>query len=211
LWISGEDISAWEELYEETPYRVTLPTYPFEETKYWVERKRDLQKVSHLTETVTLTGLIDSHESTPDVEIYRKCLKRDEFYLQDHIVNGQIILPGVVYLEMARMAGTLASSHQDVVRLENIVWTQPIKILEETKDILLTLNSKEERHTYNICIGEKTVCSQGDIIYGTLKGVETEWMNIDKIQRNFHQKIERQSLYPLFEKAGFMYGESFKP
>ncbi|WP_440201282.1 SDR family NAD(P)-dependent oxidoreductase [Bacillus thuringiensis] len=170
-----------------------------------------MQKVSHLTETVTLTGLIDSHESTPDVEIYRKCLKRDEFYLQDHIVNGQIILPGVVYLEMARMAGTLASSHQDVVRLENIVWTQPIKILEETKDILLTLNSKEERHTYNICIGEKTVCSQGDIIYGTLKGVETEWMNIDKIQRNFHQKIERQSLYPLFEKAGFMYGESFKP
>ncbi|XKK15661.1 polyketide synthase dehydratase domain-containing protein [Bacillus sp. CB28A.1] len=158
-----------------------------------------------------LTSLIDSNESKLGEQRYKKLLRKNAFYLQDHIVNGQVILPGVVYLEMARMAGTLASSYQEVIGLQNIVWTQPIHLSGDTKDVSIVLHSKEERVIYNIYTEESTVCSQGDIIYGTLKDVEIEWVDINKIQRDFYQKIDRQNLYPLFEKAGFTYGESFKP
>ncbi|MDA1642431.1 polyketide synthase dehydratase domain-containing protein, partial [Bacillus cereus group sp. TH177-1LC] len=211
LWISGEDISAWEELYEETPYRVTLPTYPFEEKKYWIEPRKKIKETAALIGDYALTSLIDSNESTLEEQRYRKMLRKDAFYLQDHIVNGQVTLPGVVYLEMARMAGTLASPSQSVIGLQNIIWTQPIHLSEDKEEVSIELQSKDEQIFYNIYKEESTVCSQGNIIYGTLKDIATEWMDIDKIHRNFNQKIERQSLYPLFEKAGFMYGESFKP
>ncbi|XKK25018.1 SDR family NAD(P)-dependent oxidoreductase [Bacillus sp. CB62A.1] len=211
LWISGENISAWEKLYEKIPYRVTLPTYPFEEKKYWIERRNEVKEIAAPMRVHALTSLIDSNESKLGEQRYKKLLRKNAFYLQDHIVNGQVILPGVVYLEMARMAGTLASSYQEVIGLQNIVWTQPIHLSGDTKDVSIVLHSKEERVIYNIYTEESTVCSQGDIIYGTLKDVEIEWVDINKIQRDFYQKIDRQNLYPLFEKAGFTYGESFKP
>src|SRR5262249_38182584 len=52
----------------------------------------------------------------------------DEFFLDQHIVNGNKVLPGVAYLEMAR-AAVAASRDADgpgSVVLQDMVWLRPV-------------------------------------------------------------------------------------
>ncbi|MCX7293779.1 MAG: SDR family NAD(P)-dependent oxidoreductase, partial [Janthinobacterium sp.] len=53
-----------------------------------------------------------------------------EFFLCDHVVKGQKVLPGVAYLEMAREALVRAAGAQHApttgVRLRNVVWARPV-------------------------------------------------------------------------------------
>ena len=55
LWLAGKDIN-WESLHQnQTPYRIPLPTYPFERKRYWVERNYERsQIVSNKSETKSL-------------------------------------------------------------------------------------------------------------------------------------------------------------
>ena len=63
---------------------------------------------------------------------YTSIFSGDEFFLADHIVQGQKILTGVAYLEMARAAveqavGSLVEN-QSRIQLNNIIWTRPIVV-----------------------------------------------------------------------------------
>ncbi|MEM9274446.1 MAG: SDR family NAD(P)-dependent oxidoreductase [Cyanobacteria bacterium P01_F01_bin.143] len=55
LWLAGKDIN-WESLHQnQTPYRIPLPTYPFERKRYWVERDYEQsQIVENKSETKSL-------------------------------------------------------------------------------------------------------------------------------------------------------------
>jgi polyketide synthase PksN len=74
------------------------------------------------------------HENTSDLSEQRftATFTGQEPFLADHVVKGDRVLPGVVYLEMARaavaeaaaLAGNDAAGHTGVV-LENVVWSRP--------------------------------------------------------------------------------------
>ncbi|MWV45370.1 SDR family NAD(P)-dependent oxidoreductase [Paenibacillus sp. HJL G12] len=74
------------------------------------------------------------HENTSDLSEQRfsSVFSGDEFFLRDHVVNGQAVLPGAVYLEMARAALGLATTGRDSasagVRLTHIVWVRPLSV-----------------------------------------------------------------------------------
>ena len=45
--------------------------------------------------------------STLSSILFNKIFSKEEYYLKDHIVNKNNILPGVAYIEMARAAGAV--------------------------------------------------------------------------------------------------------
>jgi NAD(P)-dependent dehydrogenase (short-subunit alcohol dehydrogenase family) len=54
-----------------------------------------------------------------------------EFFLADHRIQGQRILPGVAYLEMARAAAALANGGLTTgMRLRDVVWIRPFVAVE---------------------------------------------------------------------------------
>src|SRR5690242_4850459 len=72
------------------------------------------------------------HENTSNLREQRFTTRFTgrEFFLSDHVVKGQAILPGVAYLEMARAALELAHTplNDAVLCLKNIVWLRPIVV-----------------------------------------------------------------------------------
>jgi len=87
----------------------------------------------------TLHPLLDTNVSTLKAQCFTKRLTGKEFYLSDHYVNQIPTLPGVVYIEMARAAGTLASPDQKVIALKNIVWAQPIQVKDRPQVVSVNL------------------------------------------------------------------------
>ncbi|NKB23495.1 MAG: PfaD family polyunsaturated fatty acid/polyketide biosynthesis protein [Kiritimatiellae bacterium] len=130
LWVKGVEID-WGLLYpDQKPKKVSLPTYPFKKESYWIRGNESA--VKPVKTGFTLHPLM--HENTSDVSELRfsSTFTGDEFFLTDHVVKGEKLLPGVAYLEMARAAveEVAGSTQKDQagIQLKHIVWVQPISV-----------------------------------------------------------------------------------
>ena len=107
LWVKGL-VFDWNRLYGDTkPRRISLPTYPFAKERYWVpesETKSGGSTTLAQPVAAVIHPLLQQNTSDLSEQRYQFNLYRSEFFLADHVVKGQRVLPGVAYLEMARAA-----------------------------------------------------------------------------------------------------------
>ncbi|HEX2925510.1 MAG TPA: amino acid adenylation domain-containing protein [Ruminiclostridium sp.] len=212
LWVKGKNIR-WSVFYEGLePQRISVPTYPFAREIYWVNRNTSMGNgAGHQGKVSALTALIDSNESTLEEQCFKKRLFKDEFFLKHHIVGGRIILPGVVYLEMMRMAGELASRKAAVVQIKNIVWGQPVIIEDDYKDIFIKLYPSDNAVEFQVVSvngdNENVIHSNGSLVYGTM---EKKQVDLEELKGRFMHAIQGDELYKAFPAAGFDYGPTFK-
>ncbi len=129
LWVKGL-VFEWNKLYGESkPKRISLPTYPFARERYWIKEDKGIVKESEGLVHKHINPLLHQNTSTLEEERFTSTFTGEEFFLNDHKVNGEKLLPGVVYLEMARTAVEKASGKLEegkVIHLKDVVWFQPI-------------------------------------------------------------------------------------
>ena len=102
---AGVDLS-FEGLFAgETRRRISLPGYPFQRERYWVEGpKRRRQSAGH-----PLLG--ERHESAGgEITFETEVLPSDPAWMNDHRVFGRVIAPGALYGAMAISASTAEGS-----------------------------------------------------------------------------------------------------
>lgn len=149
LYCQGYSFS-WEKLFQkENLNRVPLPTYPFTRKKYWVTPKETVTPVSAKEKENHYNGAVRIEYSHPDSVLHPLLHKNtsnfkeqrfsttwtgDEFFLADHKVNKERILPGVAFLEMAREAieQTIEKTNFFLC-LKNVVWQRPISLGKKAK------------------------------------------------------------------------------
>ncbi|WP_155985327.1 ketoacyl-synthetase C-terminal extension domain-containing protein, partial [Paenibacillus maysiensis] len=108
LWVKGLALD-WSKLWgEELPRRISLPTYPFAKQRCWAPQLERPAVVRAGLTTDALHPLLHRNTSDFSEQRYSTSLTGQEFFLADHVVKGQRVLPGVAYLEMARAAVELA-------------------------------------------------------------------------------------------------------
>ena len=93
-----------------------------------------------------LHPLLHSNTSDLSEQSYTSTFYGDEFFLKDHKVKGQKVLPGVAYLEMARAAVERAMPVQQgstIIELRNVIWAQPI-VVSEPQEVIIALFANEE-------------------------------------------------------------------
>ena len=121
LYVRGADVS-WSRF--DAPYsrrRVTLPTYPFQRRRYWIDETvvRTRKPGTHplLGERSTIAG-------TPEIQVWNSVLSPNiQPFLGDHRVQGRVILPMTGYLEMLGAAAGTAS-------LDNLTIRESLAIAE---------------------------------------------------------------------------------
>jgi acyl transferase domain-containing protein/acyl carrier protein len=87
------------------------------------------------------------HQNTSDLSEQRfsSLFNGDEFFLADHRVQGQSVLPGVAYLEMARVAAEQAGAGQpeEAVTLRNVVFVRPVVVNQQPVRVHVGLYPQE--------------------------------------------------------------------
>jgi polyketide synthase PksN len=212
LWTSGVEID-WTLLYNGMKQRrISLPTYPFAKDRYWIPQPGRKAETFVKDCIHGLHPLIDSNESTLEEQSFKKVFTGSEFYLKDH--GG--VLPGVVYLEMVRAAGNLASRQYRVAKLKNVVLAAPIVVNEAPKEVHVGLYPGDGHVDYTVSTseedGQRTVHSQGRVIYeehGAYR--ETEYMDIANILgRCRGGKDSAAEYYAHIESFDAHFGDRFK-
>ncbi|KAF6583001.1 non-ribosomal peptide synthetase [Paenibacillus sp. EKM211P] len=212
LWVNGEKVMDWEHLYTKPlPNRVSLPTYPFSRGRYWVEPAEEQQGWFVPVAKASLTELIDSNESTLQGPCYKKTFSADDFYMREHVIKDHMLVPGVIYLEMARMAGELADPYRNVIGLSQVTWIQPVYLDTPSIDIWTSIHLSQSGHHFQMRKADGSLCSQGEIQYGKLPNGPTERLNLQEIIHRYEGIMEGSELYKLYNSAGFTYGPTFRP
>jgi polyketide synthase PksN len=220
LWVKGLSFE-WNKLYEDIkPHRISLPTYPFAKERYWVPENN-----TKIASSIGITSAISAflhpllHQNTSDFsgQRFSSVFIGQEFFLMDHIVKGQRVLPGVAYLEMARAAVNQAAGFLETgktgIRLKNMVWAKPITVGDQPVHVHIGLFPEENGEiTYEIYSqsqetgAEPVVHSQGSAyLVSSIKQVEA--LEIKTLQTECSQKVLSSSqCYEAFTKMGIIYG-----
>ncbi|MFD5103559.1 type I polyketide synthase, partial [Streptomyces albidochromogenes] len=113
LHVRGTPVD-WQPAYGDAqPARVELPTYPFQRTRYWLERAGKAGDVSGAgidpAEHPLLGALVELPDSGGVLATGRLSLKSHP-WLADHAVSGTVLVPGAALVELAVRAGDQAGT-----------------------------------------------------------------------------------------------------
>ena len=214
LWVSGAKTD-WRALYQAgVPKRVSAPTYPFARERHWFEGGEAILGDSRqeIASTAVLHPLVHRNSSTFEEQKFSTRFSGEEFFLSDHVVETQKILPGVAYLEMARAAGAL-SANTDVRVIRNLVWEKPLIVGNDAKEVEVSLSPAGHEVRFAI----RSAAGEGAVTHCTGKlGYDVEQPAPESVaiaairERCSKQVLSRQELYPFLNSVGLKLGSGFQ-
>lgn len=219
-WVNGQLID-WRGLYRGiVPSRMSLPLYPFAGERFPLPNAGS--GAAAIGEEASafageLHPFLQQNISTLFEQRYRSIFTGQEFFLADHSIHGNKILPGVAYLEMARAAMGQAAGGQGAqsgVRLKNIVWTRPIIVDGEAREVHIRLSAEEnDRIHYEILTVDKdrqpVSHSHGAAILAGAEVVPS--LEIATLRDKFNgRRFSAEHCYEIFETMGFDYGPAYR-
>jgi amino acid adenylation domain-containing protein len=222
LWLCGKRVD-WAGFHaHEKRRKVSLPSYPFERSPYWLEDRQQL--FSSASKPITgdphsvrpeLHPLVDSKESTRGAEVFKTTFTGSEFFLRDHVLAGQKILPGVTYLEMARAAGELASKGAQVKHLINLACLRPVTVKRDPVDVFISLSSSKEGAEYEVTTqkdASKILHARGKLVYEPhpTSVVPPQFISLDEIKSRCSLIANREQIYSLLRTHDVHYGTSMQ-
>lgn len=228
LWLKGVPID-WRAAHtHRQPHTLRLPTYPFAREVIWFSEQQLLPQLNHITPLnsgARLHPLLHENTSTLNGLNFSSRFDGSEFYLRDHVVQGQLVLPGVAYLEMVYQAVQISAGKHESIVLEDHIWAQPI-IIEHAQARQVHVRLKVAKNgaiAYEVFstrtlagvnknpIGEAVIEHAKGYAYKTTQVLPPENIALEKIQAQGQRAIlEAKDCYSAFGLLGLEYGEAFQ-
>ncbi|WP_412080952.1 amino acid adenylation domain-containing protein [Streptomyces sp. MCL20-2] len=211
-WLAGADID-WADLHHgEDRRRVHLPAYPFAGNRHWFASGTAPTAAPEPSTVRLHPTLLDIDASAPGGRAFAKTLTGEEFFLRDHIVGGEPMLPGVAYLEMGRLAGELATDSR-VCGVDELVWAAPVRLAPGAGGhrIAVRVTGDSTGASFEVRTAEdgSPVHAHGRLRFGEAetRPARTDLTDVRSRCRRVHTGT---SCYDTFSRFGFDYGPSFQ-
>ncbi|MCX8131716.1 MAG: amino acid adenylation domain-containing protein [Clostridia bacterium] len=222
LYIQGYRLE-FEQLFSDGQYsRISLPTYPFAQEHYWGVQAEDKLDGSK-NDTVTaehIHPLLHQNTSGFSGLRYSSNFTGREFFLNDHVVNGENILPGAAYLEMVRTAIAEAvgvrEPEQAVIRLKNVVWARPISVKGNAIRIHVGLLPGENGEIAYKVYSEQEEQGAAPVVYseglvGLNSSADVHTLDLRDLQSKYREiAFSPDRFYKSLQTLGVNYGNAYQ-
>ncbi|PKM52638.1 MAG: hypothetical protein CVV02_00440 [Firmicutes bacterium HGW-Firmicutes-7] len=216
LWVCGGEVDLSLLFKDEKIRKMSLPTYPFGKDIYWIPKssKSEGDKTFSSIDEKKLHPMIGKNTSTLAQQNFTTILTGKEFFLEDHILGGNKVLPGVAYVEMAREAGALSGTI-NINKVKDIVWTRPI-VVDEPREVNISLFQEDDFVAYEISTLDSKQCSvvhgQGKLYEQSRKipSSSDNKMSIEDIKERCNKVLSNEVCYEIFSQCGLDYGKAFR-
>ncbi|MCX7921058.1 MAG: SDR family NAD(P)-dependent oxidoreductase [Clostridia bacterium] len=215
LWVKGLFFD-WNKLYGSIkPRRISLPTYPFGRDRYWIPEK----SVKPADIPHSIHPLLNQNTSDLLEQRFTSTFTGTEFFLENHVVKGQRVLPGVAYLEMAREAVERAAGAQKGsgrVRLKNVVWTQPAVVEKNPVQMHIGLFPEDNGEIAYEIYSQSENTGVETVVHGRGSAVmspasEAPYLDLSALQELCSRStLSANQCYEAFQTMGLEYGPGFR-
>jgi polyketide synthase PksN len=178
--------------------RISLPGYPFERVRHWVKPAAAGHAAIH--------PLVDRLEPSLDGVRAVKDLTGAEFYLQDHQVAGQPVLPGVAHLEAARAAAA-AAGVGPVRGFQGVQWLRPFVASSESSFAVQVTRAGDGDLEYRL--GGSEPCGRGRILIGST-ATERPGFDVPGIRARCDRSLSAEAIYAAGASPTVRYGPRFQ-
>ena len=122
--------------------RLPLPGYPFARERYWVSDAS--------ADVPLLTSRVQASRAHPmggaalveDAADFEWTFDGDEYFLAQHRIGGQRVMPGVAFLEMVGVAQRQRHQAPETATLSlvNLAWQEPLRVTEASTRVRIRFN-----------------------------------------------------------------------
>lgn len=209
LYCQGYDFD-WQPLFGVEPLsRVSLPTYPFARETYWVERR---VKPVGATGRSSLHPLVQVNTSTLREQRFSSVFDGSELFLAHHRVQGDPVLPGVAYLEMARAALALSDPFEQtsgVFQLSQVVWGRSLAVHDASTELHIALDEEDDRVGFEVFSGSDLSYTTGKMAW--VEVVRPAPVDVPAVrERMSFGVLSSDACYAAFTAAGMDYGPAYR-
>lgn len=185
--------------------RIPLPTYSFSKDQYWTNKTPN-----NVKQTIPLFTLTETSDG------YKVQFKNNAYVFEQHKIKGQSVLPGVMIVELLRVALSLKSPEVKNWALKNLVWVNPV-IREYKDDLHLKISKKTDTDQFSFefttntkATPESLVLSRGSIDYlmDTTDDSRLDLQAIQKLSR--HSQWTAKQCYDLTQQQGLFHGQMMR-
>lgn len=183
-----------------------LPSYPWQTKRYWNDTQEATELLFYKPVHPLLGQAVSAVHPTWEAELSTVLNP----FLADHRVQGSVVLPGAVYIEMALAAAreTYGSNHS----VDNLVLQRAV-ILDDTSDPLLRTTLNKDDGTLEFAAF--TANADGDLRWAITATAELNMLPAQRVQTGSPDdtvvtSIGRDDFYARTEALGFDYGEAFR-
>ncbi|NEO44417.1 MAG: SDR family NAD(P)-dependent oxidoreductase, partial [Moorea sp. SIO4A3] len=207
--------------------KVSLPTYPFQRQRYWVETAegRDTKAIS----AMKLHPLINQKFQSP---LSKEIFFESDFstttlpFLADHRIYDRVVVPGASHISLLLAAASLTLPIT-ACQLEDILFPQALAIPEPgVRKVQVALTPSDSSYTFQVISFDDSLDSQTNGVSkngkqvgswavhatGKLATTKTEQSLIspEEVQARCTQKIEGTEIYQSLWERQIKLGESFR-
>ena len=218
LYVNGVNIF-WHNFYKHKSHtKTTLPTYPFQNKRYWLEMPEDLLITKNKEESHPLLGTKRKLADSTNTYIWEQQFNLASIpYLKDHQIEHTIIFPAACYTEMAVSAVKELSRHEHIqvsgIKFEKVFILKP----EETYE--LQMQVKKSADSFDFAIYSRSI----------RKGKDSEWVfrmsgkalaqeqvkglvlpDFEAIKKRSLRQVSGNDFYAEWFKAGNHWQNTFK-
>ena len=159
-----------------------------------------------------LHPLVHRNASNFESQVFVSRFTSEAFFLKDHIVKGQKIIPGVVYLEMAMEASRQSIDTSTTIGLGQVNWLRPIVVESAEVEVYTELYYQDDALVFRIYTlgidGQALDHCQGNVLTGSI--IDLERKDIGAIKSSLLSEKTGKSCYDSFSDIGIDYGASFQ-
>ena len=137
FYCQGYDLSG-DLLHLNAPEKLRLPGYPFSNKEYWIEFEESLTTIVEQPSEAKIHPLLHTNVSLLNKSIFFSRFTGNESFLYCQKNESDEIIPGLHYVEMARVAGETALG-KTVSGLSNLVWGAPGSVVDSDRSCGVTL------------------------------------------------------------------------
>lgn len=193
-WVKGASVD-WHSLPQAKGYRIPLPGYSFERRRCWFATDPQPQpnpihtdaRQQAATESAVVEEIISLHET--------------DYFLRDHQVRGERVLPGVAYFDLLR---AVVAAHDDrpIRMFKEIHWLTPL-VVNGAVDARVTMDNG----SVTVTTGTTTHMS-AQVAFTAFAPLPRA--NLAAIRERCPYSVQTKHLYEQFMANGLTYGETFQ-
>ena len=190
--------------------RIPMPTYPFKRERHWLTPNKNAQTPAPQAQPTAQMGS-NFAESWLDVSIQKR-FSGNEFFIADHVIGGQKMLPGVAYLQTALELGSPLITG-GIKSISDVIWSNPLVFQEQARRVRVTLEPSQRGRRFQITTAEESapkLLAQG-CLNGHQEGDQTDELSLPQIEGRCSNLLKRDACYTLFRTMGFQYGPEMQP
>lgn len=214
-WLDGKRVN-WRDFYgEKIPSRISLPTYPFSQERYWFKQSSNANtEVTNSSVDLSINygslSIIGAYDSN---KRYKLELTVENGFVKDHCIGNEVIIAGVLYLDVIRKIYNEQKNNISTgkaLQITDVFWSSPGNVFQPTF-LVFTFAEGEKNSTFVKVCNERNASASlckvkiREIDYPQLSFEVDAWQ-----PKKNCSTINGVDVYKQLRQRGLNYGESYQ-